>query len=1442
MHSRAAFTVIGALLASVVSVFLPTAVTHAASTYTVNALTDTGTGTGLTGDLRYAINQVNAGAGGDTITIAATGTIVLTSALPPIAKDVTISGPGAAQLTVSGNAQFRPFETLAGADVAIADITIANGRSTGLGGGILVADLSTLAVTNVAFTGNAAADAGGAIRTQGDLTVKGSTFTNNSAGDGGGGAIASDFATWSVENSTFTANSATGTNANGGAITNCDNGTSQIINSTVTGNSATRTGGGMSSACAQGGIIKMTNTIVAGNTAGRGPDLNGFFIAVNSLIGQPPDVLLFPGSGNNITFANPLLGPLGDYGGPTPTMPLLPGSPAIGAGAIGDPLPTVDQRGVARTGRNDIGAFQSQGFTLTKTSGDNQSVDTNLGFAPLVVKVTASVPVEPVAGGQVIFTSPSSGPSTTTPAVAEPISASGDATATLTANAVVGGPYPVTAAEVTATPVEFSLTNTRPAKDVIATKTNNVGGQVVLGNSFAWTITVASVGAQPVTFPAGSRILLDNLDASLSYGTPTVANVVGLSGPGVVACSIVVNDVTCTAQGGDVVFAAAGSGSFQVTFAATPTDDGPRTNPRPSGICMVDPDAVIGEGTATVNNGCADTVTTVAPDLRLVNTNNVGGQVAGPNPWTWTISVNNTGTSAAVFADGQRIIVDNLPNTGITYGTPTILDDFGVTNGANISCAIVSFDLTCTASGATVTLATPAAFRVRFTATPVSAGGVITNPRAGGVCQADPDVVVPETNEANNACTDSVAVLRSDLTVTFFSAPPSPIAVGDPFATWVVRVSNVGSSPANFAAGQAVVFANLPNNIAGYDGSLVGNTIGFDSSAIACGTVAFDFGCSTGAAVSMPAGSSFEALIFPRLGTQPTTYVVPRAGGVCRVDPDAHIPDTNLANNSCSTTIVTAIASDLQVTASNDVGGAAIAGDTWTWKMAVKNAGPGVATFADGQRIVQASVAPGVVYDTPVAVSPVGVSGTGTIQCTKATNSFACRATGGTVVLANASTFTLQFSATSNVVGTSGMSCFLDPDRVVVEGFSFGDPIKEANNNCFDNVALSASVPGNIRIVNDSVPNSPRDYTFTASGGLTPSTFVLDDDADPTLSDAQDFTNVARGTYVVTAVPVPGFAVTGIVCTETGTVASTVDPIARTATIRLESGEDVVCTFTHEPSLTVAVDQAASQVDPTTSGPIAFDVVFSEPVTGFGAGDVTLGGTAGATTAVVSGGPTAYRIDVSGMTGDGTVVASIAAGVATDLAGNTANSASTSTDNTVTFDATAPSVTVDQAAAQADPTNVGSVVFDVVFSEPVIGFTSGDVIVGGSAGATTVVVAGGPAAYTVTASGMIRDGSVFAIVFAGVVTDPAGNANVASTSTDNEVSYDTTSPSVTVDQAAPQADPTNVGSAVFDVVFSEPVTGFSSGDVTLGGTAGATSAVVAGGPTAYTVTVSGVTE
>src|SRR3989449_96393 len=116
---------------------------------------------------------------------------------------------------------------------------------------------------------------------------------------------------------------------------------------------------------------------------------------------------------------------------------------------------------------------------------------------------------------------------------------------------------------------------------------------------------------------------------------------------------------------------------------------------------------------------------------------------------------------------------------------------------------------------------------------------------------------------------------------------------------------------------------------------------------------------------------------------------------------------------------------------------------------------------------------------------------------------------------------------------------------------------------------------------------------------------------------------------------------------------------------------------------TVTINQAAGQPDPTNTSPINFTVVFSKPVSGFTGTGVTLSGTAGgAKTAAVSGGPSTYTVAVSGMTSAGTVIASIAAGVAQDAAGNT-NTASTSTDNSVSFDATAPTVSITSPASGA---------------------------------------------------------------------------------------------------------------------------------------------------------------
>ena len=153
--------------------------------------------------------------------------------------------------------------------------------------------------------------------------------------------------------------------------------------------------------------------------------------------------------------------------------------------------------------------------------------------------------------------------------------------------------------------------------------------------------------------------------------------------------------------------------------------------------------------------------------------------------------------------------------------------------------------------------------------------------------------------------------------------------------------------------------------------------------------------------------------------------------------------------------------------------------------------------------------------------------------------------------------------------------------------------------------------------------------------------------------------------------------------------------------------------------------------------------------------------------------------------------------------------------------AVAPTVTVNQATGQADPTNASPINFTVVFSESVANFATGDVTPGWHGwGRPAATVTGSGTTYNVAVSGMTSDGTVIATIAAGVATDAAGNANAASTSTDNTVTYDTTAPTVTIDQAALQADPTNTSPIHFTVVFSESVANFATGDVTLAGTAG----------------------
>src|SRR5439155_1408303 len=139
----------------------------------------------------------------------------------------------------------------------------------------------------------------------------------------------------------------------------------------------------------------------------------------------------------------------------------------------------------------------------------------------------------------------------------------------------------------------------------------------------------------------------------------------------------------------------------------------------------------------------------------------------------------------------------------------------------------------------------------------------------------------------------------------------------------------------------------------------------------------------------------------------------------------------------------------------------------------------------------------------------------------------------------------------------------------------------------------------------------------------------------------------------------------------------------------------------------------------------------------------------------------------------GTVIASIPAGVAQDAAGNL-NTASTSTDNSVSFGTSVSPVARSEEPREAEQTSASPTNFSAIFSEPVSGFTGAAVTISGTAGGTkTATVSAGPRTDSVAVSGMSGAGTVIASIPAGVAQDAAGNLNTASTSTDNSVSFGT---------------------------------------------------------------------
>ncbi len=544
--------------------------------------------------------------------------------------DCTLSGNSAA---AGGAAMYNRSSTL-----TLTDCTL-SGNSAGSFGGGLNNRYGTITMTGCTVSGNSAGDGGGLNDSRDTATLTDCTLSNNHSTNGGGG-VEDDHGTTTLTDCTVSGNSTSG---NGGGLYNkggSATSTTTLTNCTVSGNSAAGSGGGLfsyggsanlaltdctvggNSAAGSGGGLytdgqgtaTVGDTIVATNTASTGPDVDGSFTSQgNNLIGETDGSTGWVASDLTGTVAmplNPLLAALGNYGGPTQTMALLPGSPAIDAGnnALIPAGVTTDQRGFARivNGTVDIGAFESLGFTITVTSGDGQSADVNTAFsAPLVVTVTANFPGpggskptfgEPVAGGLVTFTAPATGASATidgSPATIQVplhsrIDNVGDASVTATANGIAGV-YSVTASAAGAGTASFALTNT-PGTPSSITIVSGSGQSTMVGQAFAnplvvrvedafgnvdpgVTVTFAAPAAGASTSPSVTTATTgSNGIASLTATADTTAGTyfvtVGVSGVVTTASFTLTNIASVTVPSGIYVLDPTGGGALTLAGSA----------------------------------------------------------------------------------------------------------------------------------------------------------------------------------------------------------------------------------------------------------------------------------------------------------------------------------------------------------------------------------------------------------------------------------------------------------------------------------------------------------------------------------------------------------------------------------------------------------------------------------------------------------------------------------------------------------------------------------------------------------------------------------------------------------------------------------------------------------------------------------------------------------
>ncbi len=561
----------------------------------INAL-DSGIGT-----FRQAISDANGTAGTDDIVFdptffAAPHTISLLTAVPSITQSVNIVGTSAAKcvvqrgaavamriitsgiagqgtitisnLTISGGSANQGGGIFSSDDnFSLTNCVVANNVSTASGGGIATAasTTATLTLTNCTLSGNSSANEGGAVyNTTGKLVMDGCTVSGNTAsGIVGGGGIYLFNNSATIRNSTITSNRATSFpvhTGGGGGIEVRSTCTVTVQNCTIAYNIADDKGGGIHNVI---GTLSIESTIVAKNIAvGAGNDIYGGLTAKYCLIGVRNDGPTFtPASTNNQTGTlavplNPLLGLLANNGGPTQTLILYAGSPAIDAGSNPSALIS-DQRGPGfwRTqgAATDIGSFESPDPASPSASGSSPDVSVGGGTSQTLTVVYTDnagsqlINFSSLGTGDVIVSGPG-GSLTPTLITATPSADAKSITATYVFTPPGGawdltdnGTYSINVVPVQIvdkdTPQPFPVAGGTLASFAVAIpivvnaindETVDTDGKVSLREALA--IANANPGADIVTFD--DMVFATTKSITLALGAITISDAVTISGSG----------------------------------------------------------------------------------------------------------------------------------------------------------------------------------------------------------------------------------------------------------------------------------------------------------------------------------------------------------------------------------------------------------------------------------------------------------------------------------------------------------------------------------------------------------------------------------------------------------------------------------------------------------------------------------------------------------------------------------------------------------------------------------------------------------------------------------------------------------------------------------------------------------------------------------------------